>query len=539
MRKKLDIIVLTLVAVCFFSVVALNLLQIRPNYSESEQRWLDEMPELRAEELLSGRFFKDFDTFFADTFYQREKLVVLADRIKQNFGVDADYILLGDDNYTDDDDWELPEDVIDKRPVTEPNTEDATEPVTAPPETTPPETDEETTAAPITVTLSMNTVNIIAGSGVSVYAQASCEEKVTLIWSISDNTVVSMTIRNGDSVDLTGLQNGTAELKVTTPDGNFAVCTVNVTAPASSGDVAHVENADFLPNGLFIYGDAVYSKAGYSPGNSKKYAQTLAYYASLFPNARVHAVVAPLSSMLIDEPAIVEKLPDQKKALDGLAGFCEEEGVYMVDVYGALKEHKNEYLYFKSDHHWTARAAYYAYAAYAESIGLTPTPLEDFGYQTITDSYHGSMYRYTMDERVKSFVDVIEAFLPTKEHTMTVYTKTGGSIKYNNAIYTKNKTYVAFIAGDNPYTVINVPENPQDFNVLVLKDSFGNAFVPYLCEHYGNIIVVDPRYVDFNIYETWKDYPISDIVFANNIQSPNSASWTRMFLAAVGISTEK
>ena len=84
-------------------------------------------------------------------------------------------------------------------------------------------------------------------------------------------------------------------------------------------------------------------------------------------------------------------------------------------------------------------------------------------------------------------------------------------------------------------TVINVPSNPQDQNVLVLKDSFGNAFVPFLCEHYGNIIVADVRTLNFNLYNQLKDYGLTDIIFVNNIQAANSYSWSKMYMAAVGV----
>ncbi len=537
MKKVTDIIVLILVAILFFSVVMLNILQTdRPSFSESEQRELAKMPKWSVAALLDGSYFKGVDAFVSDTFYARGALVDQAKSFKLLFGLSDDGFILLDQNKTETDDGELdiPQEVLDAL-----NGTAATEtPVTEPPETEPPVTDEVTTVPPISVVLDKETVNIIAGSGVSVHAAPSIDGQVELIWTLDGEGIVEMVQKDGNTVDLRGLANGTATLTVTTPDGLSASCTVSVIAPASSGEVIKVENADFLPSGLFIYGDAVYSNVYYSESSSNRYAQTLAYYATLFPSARVHAVVSPLSSMLIEDETIKAKLSDQKKMLADLGGMMDER-VNMVDVYGALEAHKNEYLFFKSDHHWTARAAYYAYAAYAESVGLTPTPLEDLGYLTISDNYHGSMYSFTKDERVRSFVDVIEAFKPTKPHTMTVHTQSGGTLRYDSVIREKTKTYVTFIAGDNPYTVINVPDNPQDFNVMVLKDSFGNALIPFLCEHYGNIIVVDPRYVDFNIYETWKDYPLSDIIFANNIQSPNSAAWSRMYLAAVGVVTEK
>ena len=83
--------------------------------------------------------------------------------------------------------------------------------------------------------------------------------------------------------------------------------------------------------------------------------------------------------------------------------------------------------------------------------------------------------------------------------------------------------------------MINVPSNPQDRSILVLKDSYGNAFVPFLAEHYGNIIVIDPRYCDENIAETYKNYGLTDILFVGNIQSHNSVAWSKYFYKCVGV----
>ena len=68
-----------------------------------------------------------------------------------------------------------------------------------------------------------------------------------------------------------------------------------------------------------------------------------------------------------------------------------------------------------------------------------------------------------------------------------------------------------------------------------MKDSFGNAFVPFLCEHYGNIIVVDTRHTGMNVYEQLKDYGLTDIVFVNNIQAANTYAWAKRYMAAVGV----
>ena len=294
--------------------------------------------------------------------------------------------------------------------------------------------------------------------------------------------------------------------------------------------------ADFLPNGLFIYGDAVYTPAYLNDPAARSYATTMLYYKRLFgSNVRVDVVVAPVSSMVIDDPNVQSMIPDQKGIMDTMKSMM-DPSINFVDTYSEMYAHRNEYLFFKSDHHWTARGAYYAYAALAKSLGFTPTPIENFDYKIISDYYVGSMYQFTYDERVRAFYDYVEAFIPTKAHTMTITDANGYVYSYDTSIVESFGNYLAFISGDHPYTVINVPDNPQDRNCIVLKDSFGNAFVPFLCEHFGNIFVVDVRHTNMNVYETLSQYNITDIIFMNNIQAANNATWAEMFMNAVGVS---
>jgi hypothetical protein len=142
----------------------------------------------------------------------------------------------------------------------------------------------------------------------------------------------------------------------------------------------------------------------------------------------------------------------------------------------------------------------------------------------------GSMYSFTQDERVKYFYDTVEAYMPTKSCKMTIFGTPWGDLHRNYCIDTSYTNYLGFLMGDNGYTVINVPENPQDMTCLVIKDSYGNAFVPYLTEHYGNIVVVDPRYADLNIFDFYDDYKFEDIVFMVNIMSSNNSAWYKYLL---------
>ncbi|MBQ7929879.1 MAG: hypothetical protein IJ334_02535 [Clostridia bacterium] len=407
-------------------------------------------------------------------------------------------------------------------------------------ETEPADTEPEETEPAVNVTaihLSKNKLNLTVGSGAVVYATVDSDSTTgaTVNWSISDKKVATISLNPAGGIDVKAVGTGTCTLTCSFNDKIRETYEVKVTEINTTVANPGADNADFLLNGMFIYGDAVYTQGFFSQTGAELYAKTALYYKQLFGNdVNVSVVVAPVSSIVVDNEEIQAKIPDQKSILTKMEALM-DDSINFVDVYSEMYDHRDEYLYFKSDHHWTQRGAYYAYRAFAESVGLEPAELDDFDYGIRNETYSGSMYTYTYDARVKNFVDIIEAFYPRKDLTMTITTMAGSTVTYDSCIVDTNKTYVTFIAGDNPYTVINVPDNPQDKNVLVLKDSFGNAFIPFLCEHYGNIMVVDVRHSSFNIHDLLGDYGLTDIIFMNNVQAANSAQWSNMYLAAVGV----
>lgn len=407
-------------------------------------------------------------------------------------------------------------------------------------ETEPADTEPEETEPAVNVTaihLSKNKLNLTVGSGAVVYATVESDSTTgaTVNWSISDKKVATISLNPAGGIDVKAVGTGTCTLTCSFNDKIRETCEVKVTEINTTVANPGADNADFLLNGMFIYGDAVYTQGFFSQTGAELYAKTALYYKQLFGNdVNVSVVVAPVSSIVVDNEEIQAKIPDQKSIFTKMEALM-DDSINFVDVYSEMYDHRDEYLYFKSDHHWTQRGAYYAYRAFAESVGLEPAELDDFDYGIRNETYSGSMYTYTYDARVKNFVDIIEAFYPRKDLTMTITTMAGSTVTYDSCIVDTNKTYVTFIAGDNPYTVINVPDNPQDKNVLVLKDSFGNAFIPFLCEHYGNIMVVDVRHSSFNIHDLLGDYGLTDIIFMNNVQAANSAQWANMYLAAVGV----
>ncbi len=307
--------------------------------------------------------------------------------------------------------------------------------------------------------------------------------------------------------------------EVSQPDENSTVVTPPV--PPKGETV-------FLDTGFVLYNGAAYTQSYFSSANAPKYAAVYEKYASLFPDTRINVIIAPLASITILDKSVSSKMSDQGKVLDKMQAAITGD-VNFVNLKNIYLQHADEYLFFRSDHHWTQRGAYYAYYEFARSVGLVPTSIEEFEIKVLKEKFIGTMYGYTQDERVKYYYDTVEAYLPNKACTMTIHNKNGTTTVYDTCIVESFKSYSAFIAGDHPYMVINVPENDQSKSILVIKDSYGNAFVPFLTEHYGNIIVIDPRHTDMNVYEELGDYGLDDIVFLVNSSMGNTSAWHKYF----------
>ncbi len=529
-NKPIDKIMIAVVMVLIAVIGLANIFQEeRPTVSEQENRELATMPEFSIGAILDGSYFNDFNAFFSDTFVGRETLVMISKDLdayksfstvyERDFGIIVGPVVPPASSDTSDEpDLTLP-------PLTSRPTVPPTSIPTGPSDSTGPSGSESTQPTVVPITLSMLSLKFTTGSTKTLQAWLG-EGYTGLSWQVQDETIAQIAKNENDVVTIKGLAEGTTMITATatnqeTGETASLSCTLEITKPVvvnPGGD------ADFLPSGMFIYKDAAYTQSFYSKKASTNLATIYERFADLFPESRVSVVVAPLASITITDTSVLNKISRQDQILDKIEATI-TGNVNFVNLKETYLEHKDEYLFLRSDHHWTQRGAYYAYAEFAESVGMTPTPIEDFEVKILTEKYLGSMVSFTKDDRVKEFHDTIEAYMPSKKLTMTILNHQGNLSTFNTCIFTNYKNYLAFIGGDYPYTVINVPENPQDKTCLVLKDSYGNAFVPYLTEHYGNIIVIDPRWTDIKILEEYSDTKFTDIIFIYNTSSSNNNAW--------------
>lgn len=176
--------------------------------------------------------------------------------------------------------------------------------------------------------------------------------------------------------------------------------------------------------------------------------------------------------------------------------------VKTVDSYSKLSAHTDEYIYFRTDHHWTQLGAYYAYTAFCEAKGWKPEPLSKFETGQI-DNFVGSMYTFMSDypqsQILKDNPDTVYYYRPYVETKLRVYSDTSLSDPYALGVISSigediSNKYLCFLGGDHPITIIET--NVSGPVCVLMKESYGNAFAPWLTSHYSKIIVIDPR--EFN-----------------------------------------
>lgn len=216
-------------------------------------------------------------------------------------------------------------------------------------------------------------------------------------------------------------------------------------------------------------------------------------------DVRVFSLVTPNSGQFYSPTSYHTGLHDQEAMIQLCYGAMNDR-VTTVDAYSVLEEHAEEYLFFRTDHHWTQKGAYYAYMAFCEAAGFTAPDLAEYAAGNYED-FVGSMFNYTsgypQSKALKEEPDTLTYYLPLAQTYAAYYADTAlvNGVKIpvvdTNLSESVGNKYLCFICGDTPVCVI---ESDAEGGVcMVLKESYGNAFVPFLTSHYSKIICIDPR----------------------------------------------
>lgn len=275
----------------------------------------------------------------------------------------------------------------------------------------------------------------------------------------------------------------------------------------------------------------------YSAEAAKQFAASLnRFRKSVDPQVRIYSMIAPSSAAFVDNAKYRDMSDSLKEAFASINKQL-SGGITPVNAYKALESHQKEYIHFRTDHHWTALGAYYAYSELMKQLGEKPVALSHYKKGTIK-GFLGSTYKATLSSVLKANPDTIDYYVPKDGYEYTVRTTTGKNAtrrvvdpRYAEA---GNGFYAVFLGGDFPLGTIKTGQK-NGKRLVVVKDSYANALIPFLLPHFEEINVIDPRFYKGNLKDFVKDRKITDVLFMNSSSAARNTGWSQLLNEKLGM----
>ena len=284
---------------------------------------------------------------------------------------------------------------------------------------------------------------------------------------------------------------------------------------------------------IYVWNQAGFEVFGGDEERAKLYSDTVNGLADKVPDMNVYSMIVPnhtemgLPRRLWAKNGGEAYTNSQADSIRSAYESMDKDKVTPINAYNYLSEHCNEYIYFNSDHHWTGLGSYYAYKAFADTLGLTALSLDDCEEKTI-DGFTGSLTNNA--DGLKS--DTVHYWHLPYSVSMEITHEGGSTESYNSPYFDEEAsgslTYGVFIWGDNPLTVMksNSEKAESGRKIMVVKESYGNAFVPYLTQNFEEVHVADMRSFrqvsDSNLQTYCRQNGITDLLFINGVMSANN-----------------
>ncbi len=455
------IMMLILVVVGIIAIVA-----PKAGYSTLEKRKLAEMPEISLENISDGSFSEGVDLFFADNFPWREGFISQSKSIRRFFGIRPEGKTIYSPDGADDE---------------------------------------------------------------------SGDENVGLSTNADDIDRLLSELKNNSGTETNAPSNDIPETTVgvtdtpTIPDENKDVPVPEVSTP-QNGTTNTADTKGERRGVLYVMGDTALELFNGKNEHAEYYSQVVNLHAETYkkyvPDIKVYCMVFPTHTEFALPDADKNLSKDQRLCIDSLKEALGED-VTFVDPYSELEAafNRGEYMYFRTDHHWTARGAYYAFDKFATAAGLEHKSLNEYSGGKIAQ-FLGSFYASTTDPALKANPDYVEYFNIDTPYKATYY-------KRDKSVYSEDETllyrgisdinngYLCFTGGDQPYIKI-ITENKNGRKLLIFKESYGNPLVTFLTDCYEEIHVADIRSFPYNSALFVSENGITDVLFTNSIMSAST-----------------
>lgn len=352
----------------------------------------------------------------------------------------------------------------------------------------------------------------------------------------NNSNTSSLTSQVSQSEDTSGTSEGTTS-------GETSNVTSQATPSPSPASQEEPQTAPETVDALMLVGDTAYEYYNFKEDVTNQYITAVSDAGKkLSGTSTVYDMVIPTSIDIMLPESYLEKnqvnSSDQRKVIEEYiypSIQAMNSSVKTVSLFDALKSHANEYLYFRTDHHWTQLGAYYAYVEFCKVRGFEPVALDQFDKKEYA-GFLGSFYSASTSAAAAlgGNPDTVEAYVPKANVTLDATQKDGQVLENwpliaDGDTYSDVNKYLVFCAGDQPYEEITNNDMTDGPSCIVVKESFGNCFIPFLVNHYQKIYVVDYRDYQGTVSQLAQEKGVDDVICVNNISMTRNGDLVDQF----------
>ncbi len=208
--------------------------------------------------------------------------------------------------------------------------------------------------------------------------------------------------------------------------------------------------------------------------------------------------------------------PVQKDAANLASKLCSQSNVNFIDPTSTLDAHKNEYIYFRTDHHQTSYGSYLVYKHLCEKLNIDAYDESEFTKLDLSDEFYGTMWsKAPLFDTSPDTISVYEPNFKIDYKVKYVAENKVSDSLYEKSWLDKKDKYAMFLDANHPIVQIS-SSNKNGKKLAVFKDSYANSILPFLSLHYEELYIIDLRYFNTNPISYLDENNIDDVLVLYN-----------------------
>ncbi len=338
-------------------------------------------------------------------------------------------------------------------------------------------------------------------------------------------------ITSGSTAEIIGnvaVRNISSEEETTTVADESADAVVEVettteeetTADTINSKDFHAENADatYEDGILVVYQENHWRALALAGGDFVDLYPSVVNYVRSVISSDINIYFMPIpTAVQFYLPANYSEYSMDQQALFKKYMAAMDDGITSVDICDVLNDHNEEPIYLRTDHHWAPLGAYYAAREFASAAGVPFADLSEYT-EYVNEGYVGTMYAYTESANILNDPEDFVYYVPYHNYTVDYYDRTftyswTGGLFFDVDV---DNSYLSFLGGDDKIVKITTSVD-NGRKLLVIKDSYGNAEIPFLTGSFQEIYVIDQRYFEVNLINFINYTGVTDILFTHNV----------------------